>query len=67
MKIMLNNREEDIDMNQLTVSELLELKNFTFHLIITKINGRLVKKEERDSAIISDGDEVFVLHMISGG
>ncbi len=67
MKIMLNNREEDIDMNQLTVSELLELKNFTFHLIITKINGRLVKKEERDSAIISDGDEVIVLHMISGG
>ena len=67
MKIMLNNREEDIDMNQLTVSELLELKNFTFHLIITKINGRLVKKEETDSAIISDGDEVIVLHMISGG
>ncbi|MBE9492218.1 MAG: sulfur carrier protein ThiS [Bacteroidetes bacterium] len=64
---MLNNREEDIDMNQLTVSELLELKKFTFHLIITKINGRLVKKEERDSAIISDGDEVIVLHMISGG
>ncbi|MFO8129215.1 MAG: sulfur carrier protein ThiS [Bacteroidales bacterium] len=67
MKIILNNREEIIDRDRMTVSELLEYKNFTFKLLVTKINGRLVKKEERDKAQIHDGDHVTVLHLVSGG
>ncbi|MCD4771767.1 MAG: sulfur carrier protein ThiS, partial [Bacteroidales bacterium] len=53
--------------DQLTIDELIKLKNFTFKLLVTKINGKLVKKDERKNAIIKDGDNVAVLHMISGG
>ena len=67
MKITLNNRPETIDKDNITISELLNAKYFTFKMMITKINGRLIKKNERDSAIVEDGDDVQVIHMISGG
>jgi len=67
MKIILNNREETFKADQLTIDELIKLKNFSFRLLVTKINGKLVKKENRGNAIIVEGDTVAVIHMISGG
>lgn len=67
MKITLNNRPETIDKDNITLSELLSLKQYTFKMMITKINGRLIKKSEREAAIIKEGDDVHVIHMISGG
>lgn len=67
MNIKLNNREESFEQDQMSVEELIREKNFTFKLLVTKINGKLVKKDERDTAIVTDGDEVTILHMISGG
>ncbi len=67
MKITLNNREENIERDLITIQELIEYKNFTFKLLVTKINDRLIKKDERKTANIKDGDKVVVLHMISGG
>jgi len=67
MKITLNNNSESFESDRLTVNELLRAKNFTFKMLIIKINGKLVKKEDYDSAIISEGDDVSVIHLISGG
>jgi thiamine biosynthesis protein ThiS len=67
MEITLNNRKELVDQDSITLSELIKLKNFTFKLLVTKINGNLVRKEDRDKAVIKDGDDVTVLHLISGG
>jgi len=67
MKIILNNREEIFKVDKLTIDELIKLKNFSFRLLVTKINGKLVKKENRGNAIIVEGDTVAVIHMISGG
>lgn len=67
MKITLNNRPEEIDADTMTVSQLLKYKNFTFKLLVTKINGRLIKADQRDKAVIRDGDDVTVMHLISGG
>ncbi len=67
MIITLNNRTEQIDKESLTVNELLELRNFTFKMLVVKINSKLIKKDEYDSAVINDGDNVMVLHLISGG
>jgi sulfur carrier protein ThiS len=36
-------------------------------MLVIKINGVLVKKTEYESALIHDGDDVHVLHLISGG
>lgn len=67
MEITLNNRVEKFDSDQLSVEEIIQRKNFTFKLLVTKINGRLIKKEERSSAMVQDGDNLIVLHLISGG
>ena len=44
MNITLNNRTEYFDKESLTVQELLDIKNFTFKMLIIKLNGRLIKK-----------------------
>ena len=67
MKIFLNNNAEEIPGEQLTVNELLKYKNFTFRMLVIRINGELVKKTAYETAEVRDGDEVHVLHLISGG
>jgi sulfur carrier protein len=67
MKILLNNREEEFDRDFITVSEMLELKKFSFRMRIIKINGELILKEKYDSAKIMDGDNVQMLYLMSGG
>jgi thiamine biosynthesis protein ThiS len=67
MEIILNNRSEQFDSDELTVNELIKQKNFTFKLLVTKVNGKLVKVNERDQISVKDGDKVEVLHLISGG
>jgi thiamine biosynthesis protein ThiS len=67
MKITLNNTEETFDKNELTISELLELKSFSYKLLIVKVNGKLVRKEAYDTTIVKDGDDVMVLHLVTGG
>ena len=67
MKITLNNRAEEIQGSSLTISELLKFKNYTFKLLVVKINGNLVRKDRYDHATISEGDDVAVIHLISGG
>ena len=67
MEILLNNRKENIDRETISLSELIQYKSFSFRLLVTRVNGRLVKKDERSKVMIKTGDEVQVLHMISGG
>lgn len=67
MKITLNNRAESFNKEQLSVAELLEIKNYTFKMLVIKVNGKLVKKDAYDSFQIKNGDDVSVLHLVSGG
>jgi thiamine biosynthesis protein ThiS len=67
MKIILNNRNEEFQLEQLTINELLAEKNFTFKMLVVKVNGELVKRRDFDSVTIKDGDDVMVLHLITGG
>jgi sulfur carrier protein len=67
MEITLNNNKEIIHEENITVADLILIKNFTFRLLVTKVNGQLVKKDERDKVKIKDGDDVMVMHLISGG
>ena len=67
MKIFLNNNSENLNVENCTVSDLLKIKNYTFKMLIVKINGKLGKKEDYENSVISEGDDVIVLHLISGG
>lgn len=67
MDIILNNRNESFEADQLTINELLAVKNFTFKMLVVKVNGELVRRRDFDSAVVKDGDDVMVLHLITGG
>ena len=67
MQILLNNRKETIAKDRISLDELIRFKNYTFKLLVTKVNGKLIKKDMRAATMIHDGDEVNILHMISGG
>jgi sulfur carrier protein len=51
----------------LTVQRLLELKEYTYVKIFVKINGIVIEKENYDTTLIHDGDDVKVIHLLAGG
>jgi thiamine biosynthesis protein ThiS len=67
MEITLNNNKEIFLEDNITVADLIRIKNFTFRLLVTKVNGLLVRKEDREKVFIKAGDDVMVMHLISGG
>lgn len=68
MKISLNNKPEElVGFDTISVSGLLEVKNFTYKLLIVRINDKGVLKEDYSTTMINEGDRVLVLHMITGG
>ncbi|NQU32530.1 MAG: sulfur carrier protein ThiS [Bacteroidetes bacterium] len=67
MNITLNNRPESFNNEKLTITEILELKNYTFKMMVVKINGELIRKPQYPIAQVVDSDDVQILHLISGG
>ena len=63
----MNNREEEFTSKSISVSEMLILKKFSYKMRIIKINGELIAKDQYDSTIINDGDNVQMLYLMSGG
>ena len=67
MNITLNNRPEVFEKDILTISEILKFKNYTFKMMVIKVNGKLIKKGQYHMANVVNGDDVQMIHMISGG
>ncbi|SCY10769.1 sulfur carrier protein ThiS [Alkaliphilus peptidifermentans] len=51
----------------LTVQVLLDKKKYTFPKIFVTINGKHIDKEDFDTTLINDGDDVKVVHLLAGG
>ncbi len=51
----------------LTVEKLLRENNFLIHLCIVKINGKLINKKSFVTQIISDYDDIKIVHLVAGG
>jgi sulfur carrier protein len=67
MEILLNNTPTSIEADEMSISDLLLYKKFSFRLLAIRINDKPVKRDEYASALIRNGDKVDVIHMISGG
>ncbi|MGQ9619700.1 MAG: sulfur carrier protein ThiS [Bacteroidales bacterium] len=67
MKILLNNREEELNAVKLSVQQLLEIKKLSFRMRTVKINGRFISPAEYDKTLINDGDNIQVIYLMSGG
>mgnify|MGYP001050954558 CR=1 FL=1 len=67
MRITLNNRTEEFDLEEMTVEQMIEIKKFSFKMRVIKINGAFIRKENYKNSIIRDGDSVQMLYLMSGG
>jgi sulfur carrier protein len=67
MKILLNNREQEFADEVISVEEMLNLMKYSFKLRIIKINGNLVPRDNYNSTMIREGDNVQMIYLMSGG
>ncbi|MCE5321251.1 MAG: sulfur carrier protein ThiS [Bacteroidales bacterium] len=67
MKIMLNNRAETIEGDVFSVSQIMAIKSFKFRMLVVRLNDRLIKKEEYETTLVKDGDDLKIIHLVSGG
>ncbi|MDD3273035.1 MAG: sulfur carrier protein ThiS [Bacteroidales bacterium] len=67
MKIILNNREEEFSGNCLSVDEIIKIKSFVFKMLVVRLNNKSVKKEEYSSTYVKEGDDLKIIHLVSGG
>jgi len=51
----------------MTVKRVLEVMNYTFRMLVIKVDDRIVKKDDYASFPIPAGADVKVIHMVAGG
>jgi sulfur carrier protein len=64
--IRVNHEEMEWEVG-LTVQDVLERRNYTFPMIVVKVNDEVVHKEAYGSYEVPDGADLKVIHLISGG
>ena len=67
MNIHLNNNQETLEGEKLTITDLLAVKKFTFKMLVIKVNEKVIMKEDYSTTYVSEGDHVLILHLMSGG
>ena len=69
MNLIINHNPEVIETSQqtVTVAELLKVKLFTYKMLIVKVNDTLILKEDYSTANVKEGDNVMVIHLMTGG
>lgn len=67
MKIMLNNRPEIIEGDLFSISQIMVIKSFKFRMLVVRLNDRLIKKDEYETTFVKDGDDLKIIHLVSGG
>ena len=66
--IRVNNGKFEIEWEEgMTVDLLRAGCKFTFDMIVVKVNGKVIPRDEYKTYEIKDGDEVGVIHLIAGG
>ncbi len=51
----------------MTVQDVLDALNFSFKMIVVKIDGRVVLRHDFATTLVPDGTEMQAIHLISGG
>lgn len=61
------NEEERPWTEDMTIEDLLEACEYSYHSLVVKVNGSLVKRRDWDEYRVPDGADVQVIHMMTGG
>lgn len=63
----LNNRKFDNWNEGLTIEDVIKIMNYTFPMLVIKVNGKVVKRKDCASFILNENDDLKIHHLISGG
>jgi thiamine biosynthesis protein ThiS len=66
MTITVNGRKVEYRPGE-SINRLLKRMRYNFPLVIIKVNGAIVHKEDHVKTKVMDGDVVEVIHLTSGG
>lgn len=66
MAIVLNGKMFDIDC-PVTIKDLLSFKGISADRVAIEVNYQIILKQEWDSFMINNGDQVEVLQFVGGG
>ncbi len=68
VKIVVNGKEQVLEQEKLTVTELLEINKVDMpDMVSVQLNGEFAKREEFARTQINDGDEIDFLYFMGGG
>ncbi|MDD3045059.1 MAG: sulfur carrier protein ThiS [Candidatus Delongbacteria bacterium] len=65
-KITVNGHEIDWNGN-MTVRNVLDRMKYSFRMLVIKVNGTIVKREDWETFPVPEGADVKVIHLMSGG
>jgi sulfur carrier protein len=51
----------------MTVQDVLDSMKYTFRMLIVKVNGELVRRDQYGTYIVPCSSEIDVMHLMSGG
>jgi thiamine biosynthesis protein ThiS len=62
------NNQYDVEWHPgLTVQDVLDALKFSFRMIVVKVNGKVVLRQDLATTEVPDGAEMQAIHLISGG
>ena len=53
--------------DNLTISELLKIMKYTFPMLVIKVEGQLIKRDQYKTFIVPNNSDVKIIHLMSGG
>ena len=51
----------------MTVQRVLEVMKYTFRMLVVKVDGKLVKRDDYARTGVPEGADVKVIHLVAGG
>lgn len=67
MKIFINNQHVELPAGEMTVEELMGWRNIPSGGTAITLNDRIVRKSDRESTKLSEGDRIVVISAAFGG
>lgn len=66
MKVVVNGREETLE-GEMTLSQLLKIKNIRPEIVAVELNRDIVDKAFYKDTVVKENDILEILHFIGGG
>ena len=68
MELKINGEKENIEKENLTISELLKIKDVKMpEMVSVEHNGEMLERDQFDTVKVGAGDEIEFLYFMGGG